>query len=138
MPIVKFVKEKKEIEVPRGANLRKEAIKAAINTHQGLNGMGASLNKYLNCHGLGQCGTCRVRIVKGMENTNPMTLVEKLRLKCPIPTPLTLGALFDPTPCLAYVGNEETMRLSCQTQVEGDIEVETGPELNLFGENFFS
>ena len=30
MPIIKFVKEKKEIEVPEGANLRNEAIKAGI------------------------------------------------------------------------------------------------------------
>jgi hypothetical protein len=28
--------------------------------------------------------------------------------------------------------------LACMTQVLGDIEVETRPELNLFGENFFS
>ena len=39
---------------------------------------------------------------------------------------------------LAYIGNEETMRLACQTSVNGDIEVETGPEINLFGDNFFS
>ena len=28
MPVVKFVKETKEIQVPQGANLRKEALKA--------------------------------------------------------------------------------------------------------------
>ena len=39
---------------------------------------------------------------------------------------------------MAYIGNEDTMRLACRTQVLGDIEVETGPQLNLFGENFFS
>jgi hypothetical protein len=49
-------------------------------------------------------------------------------------TPLAL----DPIPCLAYVGHENTMRLACKTQVYGDIEVETGPEIDLFGENFFS
>ena len=47
MPIVKFTKENKEIEVPRGANLRKEAIKAGINVHQGINGTGAGLNRVL-------------------------------------------------------------------------------------------
>jgi ferredoxin len=54
---------------------------------------------------------------------------------------VTLGMIIDPlmmVPSMAFIGNEETMRLSCQTLVEGDIEVETGPELNLFGENFFS
>jgi len=39
---------------------------------------------------------------------------------------------------MAYVGNENTMRLSCQTQVNGDIEVQTTPSLNWFGDNFFS
>jgi hypothetical protein len=29
-------------------------------------------------------------------------------------------------------------RLACCTTVHGDIEVESGPEINLFGENFFS
>ena len=40
--------------------------------------------------------------------------------------------------CLAFIGHEDTMRLACMTQVNGDIEVESNPELNLFGENFFS
>jgi hypothetical protein len=39
---------------------------------------------------------------------------------------------------MAFIGNEDTMRLACRTKVLGDMEVETGPELNLFGENFFS
>lgn len=137
MPVVKFVKENKEIEVPSGANLRQEAIKAGINVHQGLNGIGATLNKLVNCHGFGQCGTCRVKITKGMENCSPMGVVERARFKWPIPTVFTpLGV--DPLPCMAFIGNEETMRLACQVEVNGDIEVETGPELNLFGENFFS
>jgi ferredoxin len=129
MPRVKFIKENKEIDVPYGANLRQEAIKAGVNVHQGVNGFGASINKFLNCHGIGQCGTCRVLITKGMENTSPMGLVEKIRFYNPLP---------DPMPCMAYIGNESTMRLSCRTKVLGDIEVETGPQLNLFGENFFS
>ena len=137
MPVVKFVKEKKEIEVPEGANLRQEAIKAGINVHQGINGFGASANRIINCKGWGQCGTCRVLITKGAENSSPMGKVEKLRFRCPVPTPLTPGGI-DPLPCLAFIGNEDTMRLSCQTTVHGDMEVETGPEVNLFGENFFS
>lgn len=129
MALVKFVKENKEIDVPVGANLRQEAIKAGINLHQGLNGFGATVNKYVNCHGLGQCGTCRVLVTKGAENTSPMGLVEKVRFYNPLP---------DPLPCMAYIGHEDAMRLACCTKVMGDIEVETGPELNLFGENFFS
>ncbi|MEQ8212033.1 MAG: 2Fe-2S iron-sulfur cluster-binding protein [Lacipirellulaceae bacterium] len=137
MPVIKFTKEKVEIEVPEGANLRTEAVKAGVNVHQGVNGFGAGLNKMVNCHGWGQCGTCRVLITEGMENVSKMGMVEKARFKVPIPTPVTPGG-FDPLPCLAYVGNEENMRLSCQVKVNGDIEVETGPELDLFGENFFS
>jgi ferredoxin len=129
MPLVKFIKENKEIDVPHGANLRQEAMKAGINVHQGVNGFGATINKILNCHGIGQCGTCRVLITKGMENTSPMGVVEKFRFYNPVP---------DPLPCMAFIGNENTMRLACRTQVLGDIEVETGPQLNLFGENFFS
>ncbi|MEX0613291.1 MAG: ferredoxin [Pirellulales bacterium] len=129
MPIVKFTKENKEIEVPDGANLRKEAIKAGVNVHQGVNGIGAGINRFINCHGIGQCGTCRVKITKGMENTSRMGLIEKARFYNPLP---------DPFPCLSYIGNEDTLRLACQTKVLGDMEVETGPELNLFGENFFS
>ena len=135
MPIVKFVKEKKEIEVPEGANLRTEAIKAGIYVNQGfVNNFGRSVNKYLNCKGMGLCGTCRVLITKGMENTNKQTLREYLKFKTVVPT----GGIPDPIPPLAYVGHEDTMRLACCTTVHGDIEVETGPEVNLFGENFFS
>jgi ferredoxin len=80
---------------------------------------------------------CRVLITKGMENTNPMGTMERWRFRVPVPTPVTPLAL-DPIPCLAYVGHEDTMRLACKTTVHGDIEVETGPPIDLFGENFFS
>jgi len=129
MPIVKFTRENKEIEVLEGANLRQEALKAGINLYQGVNGWGAGLNKFLNCFGWGSCGTCRVRIAKGIENTNSMGWMEKAKFNVPIP---------DPVPCMAFIGNEETMRLACKTTIHGNVEVETGPELNLFGENFFS
>ena len=133
MPLVKFVKEKKEIEVPEGAILRAEAVKAGINLNCGVNGYGESINKIVNCHGFGMCGTCRVLITKGIDNTNKLTNREWLKFKTPLPTPVP-----DPIPCLAYIGNEETMRLACMTKVFGDIEVESNPEVNLFGENFFS
>jgi len=129
MPIVKFIKEKKEIEVAEGANLRKEALNAGVNLYQGINGYGASINRYANCMGMGMCGTCRVAIKKGQENTNEMTFVEGIRLK-KFPS-------HDPG-CFAYIGNDKEMRLACCCEVNGDIEVETGPEFNWFGENFFS
>lgn len=131
MPVIKFIKEKKEITVPMGANLREEARKAGINLNQGVNGIGASINRFVNCMGKGMCGTCRVNVKKGMENTNGLSMMEYVRFKTPV-------LAVDPLPNLAYIGNEATMRLGCCTTVNGDIEVETGPEVNLFGENFFS
>ena len=128
MPIIKFVNEKKEVEVPEGANLRQEAKKAGINLNRGINGYGEAVNRYVNCMGMGTCGTCRVLITKGMDKTNPLTLREKIKFKLPI----------DPLTCLAYIGNEDKMRLACTTRVYGDVEVVSSPEVNLYGENFFS
>ncbi|HAA73171.1 MAG: ferredoxin [Planctomycetaceae bacterium] len=137
MPVVKFLKENKEIEVPEGANLRAEAEKAGIHLNCAISGISdgvdqfvQSVSKFTHCRGFGLCGTCRVLVKKGMENTSSLSNREKAKFKwMPIP---------DPIPSLAYVGNEEEMRLACQTTVNGDIEVESQPPLNLFGENFFS
>ena len=68
-----------------------------------------------------------------MENTNPVTWMEKSQFKLGV-CALASGGL----PAMAYVGNEDTMRLSCKTEVYGDIDVVTRPPMNLFGENFFS
>ncbi len=140
MPVIKFVKEKKEIEVPVGANLRTEAMKAGIHLNCILSGVSdeidqavQTVSKIFNCHGFGACGTCRVKITAGIENTNPFTLREKMRLSAPLPLPVP-----DPVPNLAYLGNEATMRLACMTKVMGDLTVESAPEMNLYGENFFS
>ena len=132
MPRVRFVNENKEIEVPDGAVLRTEAIKAGINLNCGVNGIGANLNKVMNCKGLGMCGTCRVLITQGMDNTNQLTRREWVKFKTPVSIPP------DPIPCLAFIGNEDTMRLACMTKVFGDIEVVSSPDVDLFGENFFS
>jgi ferredoxin len=129
MPTVKFVKEKKDLEVPMGANLRNEAMKAGINLYPGLNGFGSSLNAVINCMGMGKCGTCRVMITKGFENASPMTTMEWSTFHVPFP---------DPMPSMAYIGNEDKMRLACCVDVKGDMTVETQPAINLFGENFFS
>lgn len=115
MPIVNFVNEKKQIEVPAGSNLRRAAMSAGVDLYP-------HIHKVLNCRGFSQCGSCRVRILKGMDNTNKPGFCEAARLKF----------------SMAYIGNEDTMRLACQTTVEGDIDVETRPPLNLYGENFFS
>lgn len=115
MPVINFVNEKKQIEVPAGTNLRRAALDAGVELYP-------HIHKLLNCRGLAQCASCRVLVKKGMENTTDMGLFEKVRLKC----------------SMAYIGHEDEMRLACQCAVNGDVEVETKPPLNLFGDNFFS
>ena len=115
MPTIKFVNEKKEVQVPAGANLRQEAIRAGVQLYQGP-------EKVLNCHGWGLCAGCRVNVSKGIENLSPMGVLEKLSL----------------AKTMSYIGNEKTMRLACQAEVLGDVEVQSRPPLNLYGENFFS
>ncbi len=134
MPIINFVSEKKQVQVPDGANLREEALKAGIQLYNGINGYGAGVNSVLNCHGLGMCGTCAVRILKGQENASPMGVWEQLKFRgLPTPDPMlsTINALH-------FIGNEATLRLACLTKVQGDMDVETCPEFNACGENFFS
>jgi ferredoxin len=118
MPKVVFVNEKQEIDVPAGTNLREAATKAGISIYKGL-------DRYLNCRGLGLCGTCRVLVKKGMENLTAKTLMERINLNA---HPLTL---------FARIGHEDEMRLSCQVKVNGDCTVQTQPEFNLSGENFW-
>lgn len=125
MPIINFVNEKKQVQVPEGANLRKEMLNAGVQLYNGLNGLGAGLNAIFNCHGLGTCGTCRVLITKGKDNASPMGLIEKCNFRAG-------PAIF------AYIGNEDKMRLACQVKVMGDMDVVTRPSFNMTGENFFS
>jgi ferredoxin len=117
MPKVTFVhgKDKQEIEVPEGGNLRQEALKHNVSLYRGL-------EKYANCRGLGVCGTCKVLVKAGGENLSKPTLFEKGRL-----------ALMP----FATIGHEGEMRLACQTTVNGDCTVETKPGLDLEGENFW-
>ena len=118
MPKVVFVNEKQEIDVPAGSNLREAARKAGISVYKGL-------DRYLNCRGLGLCGTCRVLVKQGMENLNAKTLMERLNLN------------LHPLSMLATLGHEDEMRLSCQTTVNGDCTIETRPAFNWTGENFW-
>ena len=125
MPKVIFVNEKREIEVPAGANLRQEARKAGIAIH----GMALSLlnpvTNVLNCMGNGMCGTCRVLVKEGMDNLGPKTLLEKVNLAA------------HPESMLVAIGNEKELRLACQVTVNGDCTIETHPSINWNGENFW-
>jgi ferredoxin len=114
MPKVLFVKEKKEVEVPDGANLRDVARQNGIDIYRGI-------ERYVNCRGNGLCGTCRVLVKKGMDNLSPKGRLERIKL----------GMM------LSTIGHEDEMRLACRTQVHGDCSVETTPAMNLYGENFW-
>ncbi len=107
MPKVKFVKEEVEIEVPEGANLRKEALRANIGIYRGM-------DRFLNCRGLALCGTCAVAVQDGRGNCANPGIRERIRL------------------LLSYlpIGRAEgEIRLACQTRILGDVAVETGPEV---------
>src|SRR5947208_3498504 len=101
MPKVTIVNEKKEIDVPAGANLREELRKHGIEVYKGM-------ARYLNCLGNGGCGTCKILVKKGMENLSPKSVMEKFTFSV------------HPLAMLATIGHEDEMRLSCQCTVNGD------------------
>jgi ferredoxin len=98
MANIKFVKEEKEVIAADGANLRFKALENNIDIY-------TLMGKMMNCGGYGQCGTCIVEIVDGMENLSPKTEVELRKLK----------------------RKPESYRLACQAMVNGPISVNTKP-----------
>ncbi len=99
MAVIKFLEEGKEIIAADGANLRFKAMENGIDLY-------TLLGKMTNCGGYGQCGTCVVEIVEGIENLSPRTKVEERKLRK------------RPANC----------RLACQTIVNGPITVQTKPK----------
>jgi ferredoxin len=95
---ITFIKENKEAIVAQGANLRQKALENKIDIYS-LKG------KLTNCGGYGQCGTCVVEIVEGMENLSPRTDFEQKVLR----------------------KKPESFRLACQTLVNGSVSVKTKP-----------
>jgi ferredoxin len=114
MPKVVFLPDKKEVEVPQGANLRLEARKAGVEIYRGI-------DRWLNCRGNGLCGTCRVLVKKGMENLSPRGALERFKLAT----------------MMSAIGHEDEMRLACRVSVQGDCTVEVRVPLNLSGDNFW-
>jgi ferredoxin len=110
MPTIKFLREKKDVTCEKGANLRETALAAGLDVYEGV-------SKTLNCGGHATCGTCLVHIKKGVENCGPMGMMEKARFAV----------------SFLNIGHENEARLSCQTEVNGDIEVETTPAFNWDG-----
>jgi ferredoxin len=122
MPKVTFVAEKKEIEVPASSNLRDEARKAGVQVNfQVVDLASGFFGRYLNCQGHGLCGSCKVLVKKGTENLSPKGRLERF----------TLWRM------LSTIGSEDEMRLACQVKVNGDCSIQTRPEFNWSGENFW-
>ena len=117
--IIVLNEQKKEIEVPAGTNLRIALRQADVQVYSGI-------DKYLNCRGLGLCGTCAVLVKEGMDHLSKKTLREKFNFT------------FHPKTSFAVIGHEDEMRLSCQCQVEGDCDIEVRPKFNLSGETFWA
>ena len=82
--------------VPKGAILRTAIIDAGVEVHRGLKA------KMSQCGGNGQCSTCWVKIVDGMESLSPRTAVESKR-----------GGK-----------KPEDYRMACQAFVNGPVSVE--------------
>jgi ferredoxin len=117
--IIVLNEQKKEIEVPAGTNLRIALRQADVQVYKGI-------DKYLNCRGLGLCGTCAVLVKKGMDHLSKKSFIEKFNFT------------LNPKTSFAVIGHEDEMRLACQCTVEGDVEVEVRPSFNLSGEVFWS
>ncbi len=98
MANIKFVKENSEVVAADGANLRLKAIENGIDIY-------TFRGKMMNCGGYGQCGTCIVQVVEGMENLSPRTQVENWKLR----------------------KKPQNYRLACQALVNGPIRVVTKP-----------
>lgn len=98
MANIKFVNENQEVIAADGANLRIKALENRIDLY-------TLTGKMMNCGGYGQCGTCQVEIVEGIDNVSPRTEVEQKILR----------------------KKPDTYRLACQTIVNGPITVRTKP-----------
>jgi ferredoxin len=100
MPKVYFKKEVREVEVPRGANLRKVAIENGISVdREQLFGV--------TCRGIGVCGVCKVWVREREPGaTNPRGFMERGMFM----------RFFD-----------GWRRLACMVRVNGDVDVWTSP-----------
>ena len=98
MANIKFENENQEVIAADGANLRIKALENRVDLY-------TFTGKMMNCGGYGQCGTCIVEVVEGIENLSPRTPVEEKKLKKRPPT----------------------YRLACQTLVNGPVTIKTKP-----------
>ncbi len=104
MPVIRFVREQRDVECYPGENLREVALREGIELY-GLKG------RLGNCGGCGQCITCFVEVVEGGADNalTELTSVELLKLK----------------------RRPQTWRLACQALVEKSVMVLTKPQVGL-------
>ena len=105
MPRVTFLGEDRSAEVPVGASLKQAARSAGVCLYSGI-------YKLDNCHGLGLCGECRVKVVEGAEHLTEEGLRERFVAGRP-------RGLRD----VVSRGNAPGERLACQSLVLGDVVV---------------
>ena len=106
MPVVRFVREGREVDCPAGTNLRELALAEGVELY-GLKG------RLGNCGGCGQCITCFVEVVAERQP----------------------GALSDPTAVeiKKLRRRPEAWRLACQVLVLDSVAVLTRPQLGKGG-----
>lgn len=99
MPKVHVFERDKDIEFKcrAGSNLRKVLLEHKVQLYAGL-------HRFVNRRGMGLCGSCLVRV-----ESNPAGLTDR--------TPTEESKLF---------GSNPHIRLACQAEVCGDIEISTG------------
>ncbi|NJN30906.1 MAG: (2Fe-2S)-binding protein [Synechococcales cyanobacterium RM1_1_8] len=105
MPAIKFVNDAENLDktvvAANGTNVRIKAVENGIDIYK-------FMGKLTNCGGIGQCGTCVIEVVEGMESLSPRTAFEERKLK----------------------NKPANYRLACQSLANGpgDIEVQTKPD----------
>ncbi|MEB3200793.1 MAG: 2Fe-2S iron-sulfur cluster-binding protein [Synechococcaceae cyanobacterium] len=104
MPVIRFVREDRDVPCYPGENLREVALREGIELY-GLKG------KLGNCGGCGQCITCFVDVVDGtpVGALSPRTPVEDQKLR----------------------RRPQTWRLACQALVQQSLLVITRPQVGL-------
>jgi Ferredoxin len=104
MPVIRFVREGRDVECYPGENLREVALREGIQLY----GLKGTLG---NCGGCGQCITCFVEIPEGTSGQalSPRTAVEEQKLR----------------------RRPQEWRLACQALVEQSLLVITRPQVGL-------
>ncbi|MCP9885225.1 (2Fe-2S)-binding protein [Synechococcus sp. ATX 2A4] len=105
MPVIRFVREGRDVTCYPGENLREVALREGVEIY-GLKG------KLGNCGGCGQCITCFVAVeepVTGAATLTPRTAVEERKL----------------------LKRPENWRLACQALVQHSVIVVTRPQVAL-------